>query len=106
MQLPFAYRLSMTVPFRPDLLLTTPIFLGLAFDRWRIRIFDLQPMARPPRAIGRTRPLANNTLATELARLAKNNSAVLIQDDAHMLSLEQFGEQCRVRSVRNDMRAY
>jgi hypothetical protein len=32
-----------------------PVFFGLTFHRWRFRIFDLEPMRRPPRAIGRAK---------------------------------------------------
>src|SRR6516162_833300 len=41
-----------------------PIFFGLACDRWRFRIFDLDPKGRSPGAIGRANPFRHDALAT------------------------------------------
>jgi hypothetical protein len=55
--------------------ISAPILLGLALHRWRLGIFDLHPMQRAARAIGRAKPFADNALATETARLAVDNNA-------------------------------
>jgi hypothetical protein len=57
---------------------SAPIFLGFAFHCRRIWIFDFQPKRRAPPAIGRAEPLRHDTLATELASLAKNDLAILL----------------------------
>ena len=56
-----------------------PIFFGLALHRWRIRIFNFDPMQRTPGAIGRTNPLANDALATKSTGFAVDNHAVLVK---------------------------
>ena len=55
-------------------------------------------MRRTPGAIRRAEPFRHDPLTTELARLAVNNRAVLlevfIEHDAQMRAAEQFREQC------------
>lgn len=59
--------------------LAPPILFGLTPDGWRFGIFDLHPMRHSAGAIGRAKPLANDTLATEPARLPEHNRAVLLE---------------------------
>ena len=52
---------------------------SLALHRWRLRIFNFDPMRRTPGAIGRTNPLANDALATKSTGFAVDNHAVLVK---------------------------
>ena len=62
---------SVIFQWLPDFVLA-PIFLGLAFHRWRIRVFDLQPKRRAAQAIDRAELLADNPFAAKLARGVEN----------------------------------
>src|SRR6516225_3813174 len=69
-----------------------PILFGLALHGGRFRIFDLHPLARTSRAIGRAEPFRYNALAAELTRRPVHSSAVLIEmlikNDAYVRAFE------------------
>jgi hypothetical protein len=81
--------------------LSAPIFLGLAFHRWRLRVFHLHPTVSAARAIKRPEPLGHNALAAEPAGVLEYDLAValvvLIEHNAGMRGANQLG-QLRLRS--------
>jgi hypothetical protein len=56
----------------------TPIFLGLACDRWRLGVFDFHPVLGSARAVRRAKLFRYDALATKPADLAEDNGAVFL----------------------------
>jgi hypothetical protein len=77
-----------TTSFEPVTFSAAPILLSLTLHCWGLWVFNLHPMRRAPRAIGRAESLQNDPLTAKSAGLAKHNCAVLldmlIEDEAQM----------------------
>jgi hypothetical protein len=59
------------VPMRISFPLSPPIFLRLAFHRWRIRILYFQPKRRAAPTVNRAELLGDNTFTAEPTSLAE-----------------------------------
>jgi hypothetical protein len=65
-----------------------PILFGLATDRWRVRVLDLDPTIDPAGAVWRAESLRHDALTAERAGMPEDDRAVvgvvLIEGDAFM----------------------
>jgi len=78
---------------------SVPIFFCFALHCGRVRILHLQPIPRPPRPIGRTKPLAHDPLEAELTGVAENNIrwqivAMVVELNARSRLNPQHRRQC------------
>jgi len=78
---------------------SAPIFFSLSLHCRRLGILDLDPVRRSARPIGRTKPLGNDPLATELAGVVEDDRAFDIEGaivgNARMRLAQQLLE-CRL----------
>ena len=75
----------------------TPILLGLATHRWRVRVLDLDPAISAAGAVGRAQPFRHDALAAERAGVLVDDRAVglvmLIVDDAAARPVQQLRQR-------------
>jgi hypothetical protein len=64
------------------------VLFALSPHRRRVRVFHLEPVARPAACIARAAPLADNSLATELAGVLENDRTRMLED-----AVENEGER-------------